>query len=35
MDQKLQISSQKLNYEKEIAAITKKFTTLLRENENI
>jgi len=35
MNQKLLISSQKLNYEKEISELTKKFTTIVRENENI
>jgi 5-methylcytosine-specific restriction endonuclease McrBC regulatory subunit McrC len=34
MDKKMSLSKQKLDFEKEIAEITKKFTSIIRENEN-
>jgi hypothetical protein len=34
MDQKMALSTQKLDFEREIAEITKKFTSIIRENEN-
>lgn len=35
MDQKILLSSQKLDFEKEISELTKKFTTIIRENEDL
>lgn len=34
MNQKMSLSTQKLDFEREIAEMTKKFTSIIRENEN-